>query len=144
MLFKLSNLNANLALTLVYLNPALNNSALVSKEANATSGCPYLFSLQVKKLFCASQRTDGNWCSSFHLTLKAMLHRRICNDYFSATQRCNAVAILFRNVSTLFRHGCPKNRRCKSSRVTSPGHFWEHPKSRNSFIPILWWDYLSL
>ena len=65
MLFKLSNLNTNLALTLVYLNPALNNSALVSKEANATSGCPYLFSLQVKKLFCASQGTDGNWCSSF-------------------------------------------------------------------------------
>ena len=27
MLFKLSNLNSNLALTLVYLNPALNNSA---------------------------------------------------------------------------------------------------------------------
>ena len=30
MLFKLSNLNSNLALTLGYLNPALNNSALVS------------------------------------------------------------------------------------------------------------------
>ena len=28
--FKLSNLNSNLALTLGYLNPALNNSALVS------------------------------------------------------------------------------------------------------------------
>jgi len=28
MLFKLSNLNSNLALTLVYLNPAVNNSAL--------------------------------------------------------------------------------------------------------------------
>ena len=27
MLFKLSNLNSNLALTLGYLNPALNNSA---------------------------------------------------------------------------------------------------------------------
>ena len=31
MLFKLSNLNSNLALTPGYLNPALNNSALVSK-----------------------------------------------------------------------------------------------------------------
>ena len=32
MLFKLSYLNSNLALTLVYLNPAMNNSALgVSK-----------------------------------------------------------------------------------------------------------------
>ena len=31
MLFKLSNLNSNLALTLGYLNPALNNSALSTK-----------------------------------------------------------------------------------------------------------------
>ena len=30
MLFKLSNLNSNLALTLGYLTPALNNSALVN------------------------------------------------------------------------------------------------------------------
>ena len=29
MLFNLSNLNSNLAITLGYLNPALNNSALV-------------------------------------------------------------------------------------------------------------------
>ena len=32
MLFKLSNLNSNLALTLGYLNPALNNSALKSRQ----------------------------------------------------------------------------------------------------------------
>ena len=32
MLFKLSNLNSNLALTLGYLNPALNNSALNCKQ----------------------------------------------------------------------------------------------------------------
>ena len=31
MFFKLSNLNSNLALTLGYLNPALNNSALVNQ-----------------------------------------------------------------------------------------------------------------
>ena len=31
MLFKLSNLNSNLALTLGYLNPALNNSARAMK-----------------------------------------------------------------------------------------------------------------
>ena len=31
MLFKLSNLNSNLALTLGYLNPALNNSAQNNK-----------------------------------------------------------------------------------------------------------------
>ena len=32
MLFKLSNLNSNLALTLGYLNPALNNSAQDGSE----------------------------------------------------------------------------------------------------------------
>ena len=32
MLFKLSNLNLNLALTQGYLNPALNNSALKSRQ----------------------------------------------------------------------------------------------------------------
>ena len=32
MLFKLSNLNSNLVLTLGYLNPALNNSALYIKD----------------------------------------------------------------------------------------------------------------
>ena len=33
MLFKLSNLNSNLALTLGYLNPALNNSAQAFKQS---------------------------------------------------------------------------------------------------------------
>ena len=37
MLFKLSNLNSNLALTLGYLNPALNNSALVYSRYVVTS-----------------------------------------------------------------------------------------------------------
>ena len=37
MLFKLSNLNSNLALTLGYLNPALNNSALVYSHYVVTS-----------------------------------------------------------------------------------------------------------
>ena len=35
MLFKLSNLNSNLALTLGYLNPALNNLAQMNKVAVA-------------------------------------------------------------------------------------------------------------
>ena len=35
MLFKLSNLNSNLALTLGYLNPALNNSALVKNRIHS-------------------------------------------------------------------------------------------------------------
>ena len=36
MLFKLSNLNSNLALTLGYLNLALNNSAQVAAEVAQT------------------------------------------------------------------------------------------------------------
>ena len=43
MLFKLSNLNSNLALTLGYLNPALNNSAQGNKhpivEVKREEGC---------------------------------------------------------------------------------------------------------
>ena len=41
MLFKLSNLNSNLALTLGYLNPALNNSAQVfsSQEQRTAQLC---------------------------------------------------------------------------------------------------------
>ena len=35
MLFKLSNLNSNLALTLGYLNPALNNSAVMKNTTNS-------------------------------------------------------------------------------------------------------------
>ena len=35
MLFKLSYLNSNLALTLGYLNPALNNSALTKNTTNS-------------------------------------------------------------------------------------------------------------
>ena len=47
MLFKLSNLNSNLALTLGYLNPALNNWALVYSVhltwlvKTWNKGCPY-------------------------------------------------------------------------------------------------------
>ena len=36
MLFKLSNLNSNFALTLGYLNPALSNSALINKIKSFT------------------------------------------------------------------------------------------------------------
>ena len=45
MLLKLSNLNSYIALTLGYLNPALNNSALMYinikiEGKNCSSGCP--------------------------------------------------------------------------------------------------------
>ena len=39
MLFKLSFMNSNLALTLGYLNPALNNSALGSKHLLPSIAC---------------------------------------------------------------------------------------------------------
>ena len=38
MLFKLSNLNSNFALTVGYLNPALNNSALAGKDTTTING----------------------------------------------------------------------------------------------------------
>ena len=38
MSFKLSNLNSNLALTLGYLNPALNNSALETSNLDNLNG----------------------------------------------------------------------------------------------------------
>ena len=46
MLFKLSNLNSNLALTLGYLNPALNNPAHNINSALAFTFLLHLISLQ--------------------------------------------------------------------------------------------------
>ena len=51
MLFKLSNLNSNLALTLGYLNPAFNNSALdLKSEAPRSSPTPKLVKSQLVRL----------------------------------------------------------------------------------------------
>ena len=44
MLFKLSNLNSNLALTLGYLNPALKNSAQGDILQSLLSLIPFIFS----------------------------------------------------------------------------------------------------
>ena len=49
MLFKLSNLNSNLALTLGYLNPAWNNSAQMGKDTNI-----------VRKIYQSSRFYDNN------------------------------------------------------------------------------------
>ena len=67
MLFKLSNLNANLALTLGYLNPALNNSALVtnkcSSEVQRTS---LIFKFQTH-FWCTEIRSALSWsCNRVH------------------------------------------------------------------------------
>ena len=53
MLFKLSNLNSNLALTLGYLNPALNNSAQPSNN----------WALEMRHLFFAAMKAIiiGTW-----------------------------------------------------------------------------------
>ena len=51
MLLKLSNLNSNLALTLGYLNPALNNSALKDKRLKNAKTARWSFSFC---LFCLS------------------------------------------------------------------------------------------
>ena len=51
MLFKLSNLNSNLALTLGYLNPAFNNSALdLKSEAPRSSPIPNFVKRQLVRL----------------------------------------------------------------------------------------------
>ena len=54
MLFKLSNMNSNLALTLGYLNPALNNSALI---INITSPNTH----QLRPFPQASEFNESEW-----------------------------------------------------------------------------------
>ena len=53
MLFNLSNLNSNLALTLGYLNPALNNSALGARDFSSavSSFCQALIVTRAKRFF---------------------------------------------------------------------------------------------
>jgi len=54
MLFKLSNLISNLALTLGYLNPALNNSALIRCQTGLNAGgktCIISFSTRFAAIF---------------------------------------------------------------------------------------------
>ena len=56
MLFKLSNLNSNLELTLGYLNPALNNSARLFKSILSEN---FLYSLySIKSLQCRQKELD--------------------------------------------------------------------------------------
>ena len=52
-----------------------------------------------------------------------MLHRTIRNDDFSATQRCNVGTMLShlkQRRNNVAAPCCAKNRRCESSRLTSP------------------------
>ena len=63
MLFKLSNLNSNLALTLGYLNPALNNSAQVStfgaKSKIFWENCP------LRRTMAREEKAHTPWASLF-------------------------------------------------------------------------------
>ena len=75
MLFKLSNLNSNLALTLGYLNPALNNPAQNINSALASTFLLYLISLQslldqVMKLSKVTFNADVQRLSLFPLKLR--------------------------------------------------------------------------
>ena len=65
MLFKLSNLNSNLALTLGYLNLALYNSAQVNSHYLA-SQIAYPHLLVVLKQCCSEMAYFKRWCSECH------------------------------------------------------------------------------
>ena len=59
MLFKLSNLNSNLALTLGYLNPALNNSAqnIFAEKKSHNTGIHFLPVVVLHMYFLGSLRS---------------------------------------------------------------------------------------
>ena len=66
MLFKLSNLNSNLALTLGYLNPALNNWALVLSPYSSYNPLPaFKFPSMVTVHLCLSVLYLVSLCTSF-------------------------------------------------------------------------------
>ena len=60
MLFKLSNLNSNLALTLGYLNPALNNSALSNLVKPFVTSSAVDVTWHIYKVIRAKQRFLSN------------------------------------------------------------------------------------
>ena len=85
-------------------------------------------------LYWSSRKENESRCLVFTSSIKREIKQihvlrwcytsRFATTIFSPKQRCNIVAILFRMVATLFsniaRLCCAKNRRCVSSRVTSP------------------------
>ena len=75
---------------------ALENAALEKKAENTYGIYSYLV------FICHSGIKLT--CKTTNKPFKVMLHETIRNDYFSATQRGNIVATLFRMVTTLFHH----------------------------------------
>ena len=87
MLFKLSNLNSNLALTLGYLNPALNNSAQMSKKENIQCNIIDKWKKKLMCINCSLTFCSHIWLSkipqhvSFHQNLMlAHSHQNQQND----------------------------------------------------------------
>ena len=72
MLFKLSNLNSNLALTLGYLNPALNNSA---------QDC----SMKKEKAFCVNLMCSGIIFQNLVLIWLTFFKKEFTNTYIAIT-----------------------------------------------------------
>ena len=76
---------------------ALENAALEQKAENTYGIYSYL-------VFIICHSGIKLTCKTTNQPFKVMLHETIRNDYFSATQRGNIVATLFRMVRTLFYH----------------------------------------
>ena len=76
---------------------ALENAALEKKAENTYGIYSYL-------VFIICHSGIKLTCKTTNKPFKVMLHETIRNDYFSATQRGNIVATLFRMVTTLFHH----------------------------------------
>ena len=55
---------------------------------------------------------------------------------FSATDQCHFDATFLRGGITLFQYFYPKNRRCKSSRVTSTPHTRTHQFAVTRSLPV--------
>ena len=81
MLFKLSNLNSNLALTLGYLKPALNNSALFGKSRSFASKAPSLTLCQHGNACNAVQR-QGKAQSTIILSNTRIIRHSNVNSSF--------------------------------------------------------------
>ena len=76
---------------------ALENAALEQKAENTYGIYSYL-------VFIICHSGIKLTCKTTNQPFKVMLHETIRIDYFSATQRGNIVATLFRMVTSLFQH----------------------------------------
>ena len=76
---------------------ALENAALEQNAENTYGIYSYL-------VFIICHSGIKLTCKTTNEPFKVMLHETIRNDYFSATQRGNIVATLFRMVTTVFQH----------------------------------------